>query len=716
VPTHNRAHYAVHCIKSILALPESDIELVVHDSSDEETLADFAKNIDDARLRYVKTIEPLSMTENHNRAMELARGEYVCLIGDDDSILPEAIEITRWALRNDVLAISPEVVANYAWPDFRTRFFGSAHAGRLYLNRTFGRIDTRASGAALDGWLRKAALGTDGLPKIYHGIVHRSVLDNIRRLAGAYFIGTSPDASGALLVAATTDSFLWVDYPITLPGASAGSNTGRNALNKHKGTLEADPHTKRFKNLQWPDLLPRFVSVETVGAQAVYRSLQAVAPKKITSYNLPRLYATCLLKSPEYWKAIISAARCYSAWRGRRFSHVVLQIAWNFLLVLFATSLRLLKRGLRPWPSGGRKFRGGITDISACHAQLDGLLKADPPQVTLRRLLETSSIQQVARPPSWSKRSSALPLVSIVIPSYNHERYLQAAIDSVLAQDYPRIELIVIDDGSTDGSAGILSKYGERIRWEVQSNKGQVATLNKGWLMSRGEILGYLSADDLLLEGAVSNAVRCLEQHPEAPLVYCDFNLIDPDSAVIRRVRTPEFNYRDMVANMICPPGPGAFFRRSAFQKAGTWHSGFKQMLDYEYWLRLGLHGPFVRIPEVLAAYRVHPGSQTFASTRQIRAEEPVNIIQAYFEGPLVPEDLRDAKTEALASAHLHSAHLHFRIGNYRAGLMAIRNVLALYPRKMLSARAFRLAFNILFNRIGHRILWTFRRSLGPAD
>lgn len=306
-------------------------------------------------------------------------------------------------------------------------------------------------------------------------------------------------------------------------------------------------------------------------------------------------------------------------------------------------------------------------------------------------------------------QGGSLPLVSIVIPSYDHAAYLNAAIDSILGQDYPRIELIVIDDGSTDASPDILRSYGSRFHWEIQRNQGQVATLNKGWLMSRGDILGYLSADDLLLERAVSSAVRCLQQNRDAVLAYCDFNLIDPHSAVVRRVRTPEFNYREMLTKLVCPPGPGAFFRRSAFDKAGTWHTGFRQMLDYEYWLRLGLHGRFVRIPEVLAAYRVHPGSQSFAATTQIRPQEPVKIIEAYFDGPLLPQELREARTEALSTAHLHSAHLYFRTGNYRDGLAAMQRGFALYPRNALSLRPLRVAFNIVFNRIGHRLLWTLR-------
>ena len=211
---------------------------------------------------------------------------------------------------------------------------------------------------------------------------------------------------------------------------------------------------------------------------------------------------------------------------------------------------------------------------------------------------------------------------------------------------------------------------------------------------------------------AVGAAVRCLQAQPDAVLAYCDFNLIDPDSAVVRRVRAPDFDYRRMVVEIECPPGPGAFFRRGAFEKAGTWNTQFKQMLDYEYWLRLGLHGRFVRIPEVLAAYRVHPGSQSFAASHQIRPEEPIRIIERYFENANVPRGIRDARNQALGTAHLLAAQLHIKVGNYARGVATLARAFRLKPRSMVSPRTLRVLANALFNRFGHRVLWTLRRML----
>jgi glycosyltransferase involved in cell wall biosynthesis len=312
-----------------------------------------------------------------------------------------------------------------------------------------------------------------------------------------------------------------------------------------------------------------------------------------------------------------------------------------------------------------------------------------------------------------SQASSAMleqPLVSVVIPAYNHGSYLDAAIRSVLEQDYPRVELVVIDDGSTDNTRQVLSKYEGQFHIESQPNKGQVATLNKGWLMSRGQILAYLSADDLLLQGAIRHAVRCLEENADAALTYCDFNLIDPRSAFVRRITTPNFDYREMLTKFLCPPGPGAFFRRSAFEKAGLWDASFRQMLDYEYWLRLGLCGRFIRIPLVLAAFRVHPGSLTFTTSSP---DEPIKIIESFFRRSDISGEIKILRNQALSNAYLVSAQLHFRAGCYRLGAGSVRLAFQLYPKNFFTFALLRRIANVLFNRIGHKVLWKINGLLG---
>ena len=303
-------------------------------------------------------------------------------------------------------------------------------------------------------------------------------------------------------------------------------------------------------------------------------------------------------------------------------------------------------------------------------------------------------------------RNDAPPLVSIVIPSYNHGRYLEATIESVLGQDYPRVELIVIDDGSTDNSREILGRYGGRFHWESQPNQGQGVTLNRGWLMSRGEILAWIGADDVLMPEAASTSVRHFMANPDAVLTYCDFDLIDGDSRFIRRMKAAEFNYRDMVVKQSCPPGPGAFFRRSAFEAVGPWDDTLRIMLDYDYWLRLGLRGRFVRIPQVLARYRLHSGQETFSQMDATKAAEPVRIVSRLYETHALPPELAKVKDEALSNAHLVSAQLHFRGGRYRLGSGSLRRALTLCPKNLFTLRTLRLAANVLLNRPVYKLIW----------
>ena len=302
------------------------------------------------------------------------------------------------------------------------------------------------------------------------------------------------------------------------------------------------------------------------------------------------------------------------------------------------------------------------------------------------------------------------PLVSIVIPVYNGERYIKSAISSVLNQDYQHVELIVLDDGSKDNTLEIIEWYGNRFYWETHPNMGQADTLNKGWQLSNGEILSYLSADDLLKPNAVSTSIDYLQANSNVVLTYCDFDLIDPHSKPIRRVRPPSFNYYDMVVKITCPPGPGVFFHRNAFEAAGLWNSNLKQMPDWDYWLRLGLIGDFCHIPKTLAAFRVHDDSLSFAKGDSQKSNEPVAIISDYFERTDLPENIIAAKEEALSNAYLTSAQLHWRAGRIRVAAAYIVRAMSLFPRNFQSIKTFRLIFNALFNRIGHRLLWTLKK------
>lgn len=306
--------------------------------------------------------------------------------------------------------------------------------------------------------------------------------------------------------------------------------------------------------------------------------------------------------------------------------------------------------------------------------------------------------------------------VSIVIPAYNHGRYIAEAIESVLAQDHPLVELIVIDDGSTDHTVEVLNKYADRARVLSQTNKGQATTINRGWSEARGDVLSYLSADDRLEPDAVSRALAALRAHPEAVMVYGDYRLIDPHSAFVRLVTAPDFDYMAMVRDLVCAPGPGVFLRRWAVERLDGWRADLRQGPDFEYWLRLALIGPFFRTPHVLAELRVHPGSASYATMSSARAEEPVRMMASYFERTDLPEEARAVQRRSLSWAHMNAARGHLRSGRWGSSISALWKAGRLSPSNLLSVRVLRLVANALMNRTGHQLLWLWRRRSGRSE
>ena len=254
--------------------------------------------------------------------------------------------------------------------------------------------------------------------------------------------------------------------------------------------------------------------------------------------------------------------------------------------------------------------------------------------------------------------NDTLPLVSIITPAYNRASYLDETIQSVLTQDYPRIEYIVLDDGSTDNTREVLQKYTGRLTWETQLNMGETRTVNKGFSMAHGEIVAVVNSDDPLLPGAISSAVSFMQEHPDVLAAYPDWNYIGPDSRVTGHIQVPEGDYLFMLRRHHCSIGPGAFMRRSAFELAGMRDPNFKYVADFEYWLRLGLYGKFARIPKTLATWRVHPDAVSLSHQGAAMAEEHIRMIEKFYSLPDLPPEVLRLRREAFVGAHLIAAQV----------------------------------------------------------
>ena len=245
-----------------------------------------------------------------------------------------------------------------------------------------------------------------------------------------------------------------------------------------------------------------------------------------------------------------------------------------------------------------------------------------------------------------------LPLVTVVTPAYNRARYLDETIESVLSQDYPSIEYIVLDDGSTDDTPHILARYEGRIIRASHPNMGETRTVNKGWGMARGDFVITVNSDDPLFPGAISEAVAFMKDHPDVLVGYPDWDMIGPQSELVEHRQVPEYDYMLMLKRHYCVVGPGAIMRRQVFQLAGMRDPEFKYVADFDFWLRVGLRGNFARIPRTLATWRIHPESATVVEQGSDMADEHIRLVEKiYSRTDLLPE-VRRAKASAFAWAH----------------------------------------------------------------
>lgn len=379
IPTHNRARYAVHAIQSVLSQGDERLELVVSDTSTDGELARWVAQHPagrDPRLNYFQPAQRLDMTGNHNAAIAACRGEFLCLIGDDDTIAGTLLEAADWARDHGIDLIAPNVVANYVWPDFRSRYFGAGHASRLYFARQMGGGRLCNAQDALALALREAAQGTDGLPKLYHGLVRRALMERVRERSGQYFHGSSPDVSGAIGLAVCGGRFLIVDFPLSIPGASGGSNTGRSAMNTHKGQLTSESQTSAFVQSGWSVGVPKFFSVETVWAHAALSTLGLLEPGAVPRFNFARLLAACRLRHPEYAAEIERATIEAGTIQGADPAALHAAVAREYKALRSQRLRHVFKRVLRPTASGGRPFVGGLDTVTAAPPVLAARLAA----------------------------------------------------------------------------------------------------------------------------------------------------------------------------------------------------------------------------------------------------------------------------------------------------------------------------------------------------
>jgi glycosyltransferase involved in cell wall biosynthesis len=276
------------------------------------------------------------------------------------------------------------------------------------------------------------------------------------------------------------------------------------------------------------------------------------------------------------------------------------------------------------------------------------------------------------------------PHVSVIVPCYNGERFLKATLDSVFSQSYTDFELIVVDDGSTDGSGSIIKEYGDRVRAVFTENKGVSAARNLGTRLARGALFQYLDADDLLHPDALKLRVAALRGVPLGVAIaeWRELVELSPGQYQFRAHGRPSFHHlsdaEESIFSGFWAPPAAIMYTREIVARIGDWNENLPIIQDARFMLDAAFHGArFVLIPEVLADYRIAlHGSLSRANRAKFVADQAKNLadIETRWHANGVPSAQR---MKLLGDAHGAVVRAWFEIdrGKFRAALSNARRL-----------------------------------------
>jgi len=294
--------------------------------------------------------------------------------------------------------------------------------------------------------------------------------------------------------------------------------------------------------------------------------------------------------------------------------------------------------------------------------------------------------------------TSSLPRVSIVTPSYNQAAFLEETIQSVLSQDYPELEYIVIDGGSMDGSVEIIEKYADQLAyWTSEKDSGQADAINKGLVRATGEVVAWLNSDDTYLPGAIHAAVEALQANPDCGLVYGDVLAVDGEGQLTNLIQYKDWGLDGLLQFKIIGQ-PAVFMRRDALVRAGELDTSFHFLLDHQLWLRIAEFSSIRYVPQKWATARFHEAAKNVAQAERFCAD--ADAIVAWVE---TRSNL--AKRYAALGSRAKAGLALFKAYYLSTGHMA-------WPALKEYTKAF-FAFPALTIREWKRILWTLGSLFG---
>jgi glycosyltransferase involved in cell wall biosynthesis len=283
---------------------------------------------------------------------------------------------------------------------------------------------------------------------------------------------------------------------------------------------------------------------------------------------------------------------------------------------------------------------------------------------------------------------SRTPRVSVVIPAFNHGRYVGEAVQSALDQSYPDLEVIVIDDGSTDNTREVIRGFGDRVRYFHQENRGLAASRNRGIGESRGDFVAFLDADDLWLPRKLERQLEVFDQHPSARLVYAGVFHVDCGGRVLKEIRPrhrgatlPQL----LLDNIVIGSGTTAVVPRECLRELGGFDERFSVCEDWELWLRIARRYEMDYVDEPLAKYRLHAGNVHKDQERMKTGR--LAVLDKFFADATLPPGLRRVRRRAYGAAYTNFGFFYYFDGEFDRARTNLMQAVRVYPHLLLDAR-----------------------------
>ena len=285
IPTKNRVEYLELCVQQVLSACSERVQVVVQDNSNEEWLGSNRFTEKYPNFYYYHKKGDISFVENFSLAIENAKGEYFCFIGDDDGILPEIEQLAKWMKENEIDAVSQNISATYFWPN-TIGAIPDTETGLLKLYYVNNKVERKKTSLELKKLLYTAGQNylSRALVKPYHGLVRTKLIEKLKEVTGVYIGGLSPDIYISVALSCFIKYVFVINFPITISGIGAKSGSAASASGSHTGRLSDAPHFLGHKNYVWDKLVPEIYSVETIWADSALHAYRSCSNMNVDRY------------------------------------------------------------------------------------------------------------------------------------------------------------------------------------------------------------------------------------------------------------------------------------------------------------------------------------------------------------------------------------------------------------------------------------------------